>query len=417
MRFQKRLFLFIAAALLSATQLSAQAPPEMLSLSAPYGYNGETVAIDGHYLFGPYQTTVTFNGSPALIIFQRTYGSDSPILQEIVMLVPDDACSGPVCVRTPYGTTCWPDSFTVWPYSETDDDFIGDHCDNCPSVNNPDQSDSDGDGVGDACDNCPTIYNPSQSDFNSDGQGDHCDNDDGTVYLSLPEKSTIEWDGDSGAHPWNIYRGDLAELRASGTYTQPSGTNPGAGRECSLMQVQTTDFDVINPGEVWFYLVNGTYPNGIEYALGADSSGTMRPNDNPCGVQTPNTFTAKYWNTPMYQYEPPMPTWAPDIVTQVPTVDFNWGQGSPDPAITNDHFMAEYTKYQFFVGGPYQFRAKVDDGVRVFVDGYRVIDEWRDQGEPTFYGNITLNEGLHAIKILYYEDGGGAVIQVNWQRQ
>ncbi len=35
-------------------------------------------------------------------------------------------------------------------------DGIGDICDNCPNVYNPDQSDIDSDGIGDACDDCPT---------------------------------------------------------------------------------------------------------------------------------------------------------------------------------------------------------------------------------------------------------------------
>ncbi|TRO65140.1 hypothetical protein [Christiangramia sabulilitoris] len=56
------------------------------------------------------------------------------------------------------------------------DDCVGDDCDNCPGVNNPDQADSDGDGDGDACDNCPNVPNGDQSNIDGDLYGDVCDN-------------------------------------------------------------------------------------------------------------------------------------------------------------------------------------------------------------------------------------------------
>jgi len=74
------------------------------------------------------------------------------------------------------------------------DDVCGD-VDNCPSIENPDQLDSDNDGLGDVCDNCPldpmndmdgdlicgdvdncpSIENPDQADVDNDGIGDACD--------------------------------------------------------------------------------------------------------------------------------------------------------------------------------------------------------------------------------------------------
>lgn len=51
------------------------------------------------------------------------------------------------------------------------DDVLNNY-DNCPTVNNINQTDSNGDGMGDVCDNCLYIYNPEQLviDMNDVGQ-------------------------------------------------------------------------------------------------------------------------------------------------------------------------------------------------------------------------------------------------------
>ena len=70
--------------------------------------------------------------------------------------------------------------------ADADADGIGDDCDNCPGLSNPDQADGDADNIGNACDNCLDKPNTDQADTDSDGIGDACDPDcdnDGVANL------------------------------------------------------------------------------------------------------------------------------------------------------------------------------------------------------------------------------------------
>ncbi len=61
------------------------------------------------------------------------------------------------------------------PEMDADGDGVCDTTDNCVDNPNPNQEDTDGDGVGNVCDNCPQVANPNQTDTDGDGIGDACD--------------------------------------------------------------------------------------------------------------------------------------------------------------------------------------------------------------------------------------------------
>jgi hypothetical protein len=165
--------------------------------------------------------------------------------------------------------------------SDADDDGVPDRTDVCASTYDPPQADADHDGAGDACDNCPQAFNPMQTDFDENGTGDACDVDDAAIFAVWDGKARLTWAPESGFTSWCVYRGDLDELRRSGTYTQALGENPLAARTCGLSEAAVSDNAELAPGSTAFFLVAGR-PGVPGTELGTDGSGRMRPNYNPC---------------------------------------------------------------------------------------------------------------------------------------
>jgi hypothetical protein len=105
----------------------------------------------------------------------------------------------------------------------------------------------------------------------------------------------------------------------------------------------------------------------------------------------------------------------PVLTRNDPTLNFNWGSGSPAAGVPADRFSVRWTRTLDFEGGVYRFRALVDDGVRVYVGGTRVIDEWTNGRPREVTGDIALAAGSHIVKVEYYEAAGDAVMQLTWE--
>jgi len=162
---------------------------------------------------------------------------------------------------------------------DTDGDSVRDDVDICPLDSDTNQDDGDFDGPGDACDNCPAVGNPAQVDYDLDGQGDLCDVDDGLLHFTGMNRTSQDWQDEVVYSTFNLYRGDLTVLRATGEYTQD--TTPAIVEKfCGLPGSSATDDYAPPAGEGAFYLATGNNP--VESSLGNDSNGVERPNDHPC---------------------------------------------------------------------------------------------------------------------------------------
>ena len=100
-----------------------------------------------------------------------------------------------------------------------------------------------------------------------------------------------------------------------------------------------------------------------------------------------------------------------------PAINFEFGNGSPDPRIGADTFSARWTgQVQAPTSGQYTFTTRSDDGVRLLVEGETVVDNWTDHGPTDNSGTITLEAGRrYDIALDYYENSGGATIRLSWR--
>jgi len=91
-------------------------------------------------------------------------------------------------------------------------------------------------------------------------------------------------------------------------------------------------------------------------------------------------------------------------------VDFAWGTGSPMNGIDADTFSVRWTRRLEFEAKTYQFNVRVDDGVRLWVDGQLLIDQWNDGSVRTYSVERTMTKGKHDIRVEMYERSGQATI-------
>jgi hypothetical protein len=100
------------------------------------------------------------------------------------------------------------------------------------------------------------------------------------------------------------------------------------------------------------------------------------------------------------------------------TVNFNWGNGSPDASIGTDSFSVRWTgTIQPLFSEPYTIETFSDDGDRVWINGLLVIDDWKIQrgGSGTHAATVLLTAGVkYPITVEFMENTGGAAMQLLW---
>jgi len=90
-------------------------------------------------------------------------------------------------------------------------------------------------------------------------------------------------------------------------------------------------------------------------------------------------------------------------------------QNQEDPGDT-DSFGIRYNGYiQINTAGNYTFYTSSDDGSKLYIDGNQIVNNDGNHGTQERSGSATLTTGLHDITVLFFENGGGENLTVQYQ--
>lgn len=98
-------------------------------------------------------------------------------------------------------------------------------------------------------------------------------------------------------------------------------------------------------------------------------------------------------------------------------VNFDWGMSNPARGVPADDFSVRWIgKLVPTMSGKYRFGAIADDGVRIYLDGKLIAEDWTQHAPRTVTGEVELQAGKsYDLKMEYYESKIGAVAKLVWQ--
>jgi len=145
--------------------------------------------------------------------------------------------------------------------------------------------------------------------------------------------------------------------------------------------------------------------------LPAGVTGTVSVDVVQAGVVagTGTGLRGDYYNTTNF-------TGAPTLTRTDPTIDFNWGAGSPSASIPIDDFSARwYGQIQALDSDTYTFYVNSDDGVRLWVNNQELINSWILSGNGERSGTIALTANQkYPILMEYFEHQVTAEVHLRW---
>jgi hypothetical protein len=210
---------------------------------------------------------------------------------------------------------------------------------------------------------------------------------------------------------------------------------PNGGTFSSSVAVTLTD---ASNNAAIYYTLDGTAPttNSFRYTSPFTLTNTVAFNAIAAEAGVPNSPIASasfidsaaagsgtglmgaYWtNTSSVAFTNATFAISPTLVRTDATVNFNWDGTGPDPSIGSSNYAVRWTgSVQPQFNESYTFYTTADDGVRLYVNGRLLIDDWSNQ--PATVASNTINlaaQELYNIELdYYYQNDNGAKVALSW---
>jgi WD40 repeat protein/tetratricopeptide (TPR) repeat protein len=105
----------------------------------------------------------------------------------------------------------------------------------------------------------------------------------------------------------------------------------------------------------------------------------------------------------------------PIFSKQVERIDFEWGVSAPHQKVPQDHFaIVATTTIALPSDKTLRMTAHSDDGIRVYVDDKRVIENWNVHQPARNMADVPLKKGNHVLRIEYFQNSGAATLKFDY---
>ena len=247
-------------------------------------------------------------------------------------------------------------------------------------------------------------------------------NTDGSLTAAASAGRTVFNNSCASCHNGNAFTlsSDANNLKNVGTINSLSGQRLGA---------TLTGLDVPTLRDTWAtapYLHNGS-ASTITAAVQAHNNVTLNATDlanvvayvQQIGVEEAATSGTGTGTGLLGQYYANVNLSGTSVLQRTETINFNWGMTSPGAGVPVDNFSIRWSgQIEAISTGAYQFQTNSDDGVRVWVNGQLLIDNWTPHGATLDTSTaITLTAGQkYNIIVQYFDSGFDAVMQLLWKK-